>query len=302
MKILVSGGSGVIGSHLIPMLVARQYEVVNLTTNAALTGTSQPLVKHVYWNPQASELDRDVMKSCDAVVNFAGFSLTNRWTDENKRLMFDSRLQSTKLLCEAVCAMQKPPSIFISASAAGYYEPTAQAVDEAQPAGRHFLSQLCVAWEQAVQVPHDVRTVFMRTALVLSKQGGAIDKMLPFFKLGLGAPVGHGWQPVSWIHVYDVCNFILHTLENQNVKGPYNIASPDVVSNKTFSAALARALRRPFFLPPVPAFVLRILFGEMSQLVLQPQNLNTLKLQQSEFRLKYTKLEDAFAQLYPKQP
>ncbi len=257
-------------------------------------------VRNVLWDPSKFQLDERVLSGCYAVINLAGYSISNRWTAKNKKMMVDSRINSTRTLVAAIQRINEKPEVFISASASGYYPSSDTLMNENSPAGNDFVSELTASWEAELLPlkPMDVRSVTMRIGVVLNEHEGAIGKMLPFFKWGLGSAVGSGKQLMSWIHLQDVCGFILHAIQNDNVQGVYNLSSPQVVTNKEFSAALAAALKKPFFLPNIPAFILKLLFGEMGSLVLDSKNMDSSKIAASGFQLQYVDLKSALNDLF----
>lgn len=290
MKIIVAGGTGLVGSHLIPMLMEKGHEIVVLTTQ---TKPAARPFRQQHWDPTKNTLSKEILSGTDVVINLAGFSIANRWTSENKQRMIDSRVQSTQTLVEAFDAADQSVGLWIGASASGYYVPGDSPRVETDGSADDFLGKLTAAWESCNTTigRKAQRHLIMRIPVVLAKEDGALKQMLPLYRFGLGAPVGTGQQKMTWIHVDDLARFIVYAIETPSVSGVYNVSSPDVVTNKEFSAKLAKALHRPHFLPTVPAWALRMLYGEMATLVLQGRNLNNTKLRQSGFQLQYPQLE-----------
>jgi uncharacterized protein len=296
MKIVVAGGSGLVGSHLIPILMQKGHEVVVLTTQ---TKPSQQPYQQEYWDPSRAILSSEILMDTDVVINLAGYSIANRWTPENKQKMVDSRVQSTQTLVRGFLAIQKTIKLWIGASASGYYVPGDSPRSEKDSPATDFLGKLTATWENCNFAIGSLakRQLIMRIPVVLAKEDGAIRQMLPLYRLGLGAPVGSGHQKMTWIHVDDLARFIDFTIDNSSINGIYNIGSSEIVTNKTFSSKLAKVLRRPHFLPCVPGWALHLLYGEMATLVLQSRNLNTDKFQQSGFQLLYPTIDESLNHL-----
>jgi uncharacterized protein len=300
MNILISGGSGLVGTDLISKLISNGHTIVNLTTNAKKIGNGTN-INNAYWNPAKGQLDQSCLENIDAVINLAGFNISNKWSEANKKEMIDSRVKSTSLLVEAVLKMQNRPKVFISTSASGYYVASPNAMTEESPAGSDFLSNMSTSWEKETE-PLDnsgIRKVILRVSVVIDKNEGAVGKMLPFFKLGLGSAIGSGKQMMSWIHLDDLTNMYIHALES-NIKGVFNATADLQCTNQEFSKALAKALNRPFFLPNIPKFILQILFGEMSILLFQDRNLSNQKIKTTGFTFKYPSIQSALNSIFQK--
>ena len=298
MNILISGGTGLVGTHLIQKLTTQGHSIVNLTTNLNKIGLKGN-VNHVYWNPSAGEFDASLLENVDAIINLAGFNISNKWTEENKKEMIDSRVQSTALLVNAVLHSKKKPTVFISTSASGYYVATPDVMNEESKPGSDFLSTMSVLWENETSPLNEtsIRKVIFRVSVVIDKNEGAVGKMLPFFKLGLGSAIGNGKQMMSWIHLDDLTDMYIHALNNQ-IEGIFNATADEQCTNSEFSKALAKALKRPFFLPNIPKFVLQIVFGEMSILLFQDRNLSNQKIKSTGFKFKYTNIQTALNSLF----
>ncbi len=300
MNILISGGSGLVGTNLISKLTSKGHTIVNLTTNPQKVGKTKN-ISNVYWNPAKGEIDKTQVENIDAVINLAGFNISNKWTEANKKEMIDSRVESTALLVKAVLESSSKPSVFISTSASGYYVASPNAMTEESPAGKDFLSTMSTLWEKETDALNQtsIRKVIFRVSVVIDKNDGAVGKMLPFFKLGLGAAIGSGKQMMSWIHLDDLTNMYIHALES-NISGAFNATADIQCTNKEFSKALSKALNRPFFLPNIPKFVLQILFGEMSILLFQERNLSNQKIKSTGFTFKYANIQSALNSIFQK--
>jgi uncharacterized protein (TIGR01777 family) len=249
LKVAVTGASGTIGRALGKAFEGRGDEVVALSRN-----------------PQA---DVDKLRDADAVVHLAGEPVDQRWTDEAKRKIGDSRELGTRKLVEAIAAAGPRLKTLVSASAAGYYGAHGEErVTESEPPADDFLARVVVAWEREAKAAeaHGVRVAIMRTGIVLSPDGGALGRMLPPFKLGVGGPIAGGRQYMPWIHVDDVVGAYLKALDDESMTDAYNLSAPEPVTNKEFSKALGKVLHRPA-VAPVPKFAVKLLFGEMSEIV-----------------------------------
>jgi uncharacterized protein len=299
MKVLITGGSGLVGGHLIPMFSKAGHEVINLTTKKNADTGSQGL-KNLYWNLEKKEFPLQEIGQIDAVINLAGYSIAKRWSDGNKKIMIDSRLLSTALLVENIKKMTSLPKVFISASATGIYPSSPSWQDESSAPGSGFLADLVRDWEKASEslAQTSTRWVALRIGVVLDQHGGAAEKLLPFFKKGLGSPVGNGQQMMSWIHIQDLCQLILFSLENDKVKGINNAVAPNPVTNADFSKALATALKKPYFLPPVPGFLLKLIFGEMISMVLSGQRISSKKIEEAGFQFQFKEVDAALNNLF----
>lgn len=299
MKVLISGGTGLVGTAIIKKLIERGDDVINLTTRKEIKASSENL-SHVYWNPSQGVFDGNIIESVDAVINLAGFNVANRWTPQNKQLIVDSRMQSTSLLVDACIRAARKPKVFVSTGASGFYASSFETQDENASAGKGFLSDLSLQWEKAIAPLNatSMRTVILRVGVVMDKKDGAVAKMVPFFKLGLGSATGTGKQFMSWIHLEDLANMYLYALDHASVHGTYNAVAPAPVTNAQYSKALAKAMGVPFFLPNVPSFVLKMIFGEMSTMLLNSQNISSQKIQQAGFVFRYPTIDAALQQLF----
>ncbi len=295
MRILVSGASGLVGTAAVKALTADGHSITRLVRNQP----SNP--GEVRWDPAAAVLEPSDIDGHDAVLHLAGENIaTGRWTAEKKRRIRQSRVDGTELLCGALAATERPPSVFIGASAIGYYG--AQRGDEVlvedSPAGDDFLAEVCAAWESASEAcPAQARRVILRLGVVLSAEGGMLEKLLPIFRLGLGGRVGSGRQYFSWIAIDDVVGVIRHALEDGGMHGVHNTVSPEPVTNASFTQTLARVLRRPAWLP-VPAFALRLALGEMGEaLPLSSNRVLPRALSERGYRFVHPRLEPALHSL-----
>jgi len=302
VKIVIAGGTGFLGRPLTERLIAEGHDVVVLTRG----GSSALPARAVSWSPAenvhtsgpwASEVD-----GAHAVINLAGESIAGRrWSAAHKQQVLDSRVRATRSLAAAIARAPRPPSVFVSGSAVGYYGPLGDELAvETTPAGSDFLAQVCQQWEAEADRAASPRTrvVYIRTGLVLERDGGALRQMLPPFKFGVGGPVGSGRQYWPWIHRTDWIDLVRWTIDTAAVSGPVNATAPEPVRNVEFARSLGWALRRPSFIP-APAFALRLLLGEMADaLLLSGQRAVPAKAQALGFSFKYAKLDDALAAIF----
>jgi uncharacterized protein (TIGR01777 family) len=244
----------------------------------------------------ADSIDVSALEGIDAVVHLAGENIAARWTATQKAKIRDSRVRGTQLLCETLARLSSPPQVLVSASAIGYYGDRGEEIlTEESPPGRGFLPEVCRAWEAATEAAKQrgMRVVILRLGMVLSAAGGALAKMLPPFRLGLGGMVGSGRQYMSWIALDDVVGTIQHAIVTDALQGPTNAVAPQAVTNQEFTRTLGKALGRPTLLP-LPAFAARLMFGEMAdELLLASTRVQPTKLLGSGYRFRYPELEDA---------
>jgi uncharacterized protein (TIGR01777 family) len=273
MRVTVTGATGLIGTTLVSRLQAGGAEVTVLSRNPDRAGATLD-VHTVGWDPLGEPAPAEALEGRDAIVHLAGENVAQRWTEQAKRAISESRVLGTRHLLEGLHATATPsgegrPGVLVSSSAIGYYGPHGEEpLDEEAPAGEGFLAEVCVAWEAQARRAEDLgmRSVQVRTGVVLDSRGGALAKMLPPFRLGVGGPVAGGRQYVSWIHVEDLVGIMGTALEDERWSGPVNGTAPEPVTNGELSQALGRALHRPALLP-VPGAALRLLYGEMAQIV-----------------------------------
>lgn len=270
MKITITGATGRVGATLVERLRARGDEVTALSRSPRSAGDRLPSgVEAMAWDPKAEPAPAEALAGRDAVVHLSGEDVGQRWSDDVKREIRDSRELGTRNLVEGLAAAQPRPGLLVSASASGYYGPRGdERVDEAQGPGDDFLAQVCVAWEREARraQDHGVRVVTVRTGIVLDKEGGALAQMLTPFGLGIGGPIAGGDQYMPWIHLDDEVGLLLAALDSPTFSGAVNASAPEPATNKAFSRALGKAISRPAF-APVPGFAIKALFGEMAQIV-----------------------------------
>jgi len=297
MKVLVSGSTGLIGTALVRALEAGVHSVVRLVRGAAQPGG-------IVWDPLAGKLDPAAIEGIDAAVHLAGENIASgRWTAAKKQRIRESRVQGTKLLAETLAKLQKPPAVFLSGSAIGWYANRGdEVVREEAPAGSGFLADVCRQWEAAGEavLARGIRLLKLRTGVVLSGEGGVLARMLPPFRLGMGGRVGDGKQWMSWIAIDDVVAAILHAIAKKELAGPVNFVSPAPVTNAEFTRTLGHLLGRPTIVP-MPAFAARWAFGEMAdELLLASTRVEPRKLAASGYGFRYPDLESALSAILGK--
>ena len=288
-RIAVTGASGLIGTALVGYLKSQGHTVQRLVRRAAVSS------EEITWDPIAGTVDMEALAGVDAVIHLAGAGVSDkRWTKKYKSEILNSRLLGTTTIAKAVAIVK--PQVFISASAIGWYgESGNRAVIESDRVGDDFLAAVCHEWEAAADLAGDVRTIKLRTGLVLDPTGGALGKMLPLFRFGLGGKLSNGKQWWSWITLHDQIRAIAFLLENK-VSGPVNLTSPNPVTNSEFTAGLARAMHRPALFP-VPAFALKIVLGGFSAEVLGSKKVMPQVLTEAGFTFDYPHISSALEKL-----
>jgi uncharacterized protein (TIGR01777 family) len=301
MNVLITGGTGFIGKQLIQLLLKEGHAVTNLSTQKNQERIISERFQHVYWNPTSKEINKTLIPEIQAVIHLAGFSVANKWTPSNKALMVSSRISSTEFLCNILNEMNSKPSVFVGASASGLYKNSSEVQDEKAEKGTGFLSDLTQKWEDACStLDASIRKIHLRIGVVLSENDGALKKLTPIFKAGIGSAVGDGKQYMSWVHEQDLIELFSYCISNDVPSGVYNATSNTPVTNQEFSKTLAQVLHRPFFLPKTPAFFLKLIFGEMAQLVLVSQRLSNSKITSTGFQFKFNTIQEALNNIYGK--
>ena len=298
MRVVVTGATGLIGRALAGALLERGDEVVALSRDAsrvrqALGDRVEP---HAWPRPTDEPPPQTALDGAGGVVHLLGEPVAQRWSTESKERIRRSRVESTRSLVQGLLALapERRPGVLVSQSATGFYGPRDdQPVDEEAPAGDDFLAGVVVAWEhEALAAASEVRVALTRTGVVLSPNGGALAKMLPFFRLGIGGPVAGGRQYVPWIHLDDVVGAMSFCLDNPAATGPINLTAPTPVTNTELSRTLGRVLKRPAMLP-VPSIALKTLYGEMAQIVITGQRAVPTRLEHLGYGFRHPELEPA---------
>jgi uncharacterized protein (TIGR01777 family) len=297
MRILITGGTGLIGKHLCKALLTEGHELTVFSRKPASVPAKCGAGVHAM--AALAEWQPDMV--FDAVINLAGEPIVDaRWTEQRKQVLRASRIALTEELVRRIAAAERKPVVLLSGSAVGYYGGRGdEELEETSGAGTDFPAQLCIDWEAAASAAegHGVRVCLLRTGLILSKEGGLLGRMVPAFKLGLGARVGDGRQWMSWVHIEDYVAMVLRLLRDEQMRGPYNMTAPSPVTNAEFTKALAAVLRRPA--PFVaPAALLRLSMGESASLLLEGQRVLPKRMLASGRPIRFERLEDALKNLF----
>jgi uncharacterized protein len=296
-KAVVTGGSGLVGHALLPRLPS----AVVLSRDPERAEIDSVKAQSARWDPDGQPAPREALSGADTVFHLAGESVAGgRWTDERKKKIRESRVVGTRNLVAGLAAIEdkaQRPKVLVCASAIGYYGDRGdELLDERSAAGSDFLAEVCVAWEREAKAAEalGIRVVCVRTGIVLSARGGALAQMLKPFKLGAGGKLGSGEQWMSWIHIDDLVGLMLHAAEHEEVRGPMNAAAPHPVRNAEFTKALGHALHRPAILP-VPKLALRVAFGEMSQVMLASQRVESKVAASTGYAFQHPELAEALS-------
>jgi len=306
MKILITGGTGFIGSHLLHQLTQETHHIILLTRSESRTTTvNKATVQHLHWNPHAVGAWSAELNGCDVVINLIGKNVfEHRWNGKVKQEILNSRIIPTKLLVETIAQSERKPVLMISASAVGFYgDRNDDIITEKSARGDDFLADVVQQWEAAAYKAeqYGVRVAIPRIGLVLEKSGGMIGKMLLPFQLFVGGPIGSGKQFLPWIHMDDVVRGILYPIENNNFRGVYNLVSPNPIPMNEFSKIFGSVLHRPSWIP-VPDFALKILFGEGAKAILSGQRAVPEKLLVAGFQFTFQELKTALQNIFETHP
>jgi hypothetical protein len=297
--ILIAGGSGLVGTNLSRKLKGKGYNV------ALLSRKSKPGNNYsVYsWNPDKNEIEKEAIKSADYIINLAGAGIGDkRWTNKRRLLILESRIRTTGLLFNKVQESGRKPKAFITASAIGYYGAimSEKLFSETDAPGKDFSGEVCRQWENAADrfEENGIRTVKLRTGIVLSKKEGALSKMTVPVRFGIGSALGSGRQYLPWIHIDDLCNIYIKAIEDSKMTGAYNAVAPEHISNREFMRILSKVNGMPFFFPAIPSFVLKMLFGKMSEIILNGSRISAEKIISAGYIFEYSDIENALKNLF----
>lgn len=298
MRVVLAGATGFIGRSLISALIESQYEVALLTRSpekvSRLWGGA---VRAVPWDGRSAGSWQHCLEGADGVINLCGEPIAGKkWTPEQKNIIVSSRIESSRAIVLAIHNARIKPAVLVNASAVGYYgwDTGDREITEEEPSGTGFLAETCKAWEtEALRAAKPgVRVCLARIGIVLEKDGGALEKMLPPFRFFIGGPLGSGKQWFPWVHREDVVGMLLMALKDPRVEGPFNVCAPQAVTLGNFAASLGKVLKRPSFFP-VPAFVLKLMLGEMAVMLLKGQNAVPFKMRSWGYSFRYPELESA---------
>lgn len=298
MRIAISGATGMIGKKLSTHLSACGHQIAVITRQSSVRNAN---VSVIAWDPALNYIENEQLEGFDVIIHLAGANVGEYWTPEHKQEILESRVQSTKLLCETIVHLKSKPNLFICASAIGFYgnHSPYEVLDENSPSGEGFLADVCRQWEDSTKILEnaDIRTVCMRLGVVLSKSGGALAQMWHPFQWGVGGVLGNGQQMISWIALDEIPYVIDHLIESENLSGAVNVVAPRAVSNAEFTRILGNVICRPTILP-IPAFAVKLMFGEMGQnLLLEGAYVIPRRLQENGYQFKYSDLREALCHI-----
>jgi len=296
--VLLTGGTGMIGRTLCKRLQQKGYDVAILSRNV----NKQSEIPTYHWNPEKGEIDLKAIEYADYIIHLAGENIGDkRWTAKRMQEIIDSRVKTAELIYTKIKEQNKRLKAFVSASAVGYYGTVTsnKVFTETDPSSDDFLGDTCKKWEQSANEFRklDIRTVTIRTAVVLSKRGGALSRMTNLAKLGIYSALGNGKQYIPWIHIEDLCNIYIKAIEDDLMEGAYNAVAPDHKTNKEFTRTLAKVFGKPLWLPNVPAFIMRLFFSKMAGILLKGSRVSSEKIQNAGFNFQFRELNVALSDL-----
>lgn len=301
MNVVIAGGTGLIGSHLVEALINDNSHIFILTRNAE-NKKNRDQITYVNWLNDGDSPEK-VLENIDVFINLAGASINSRWTDEQKKRIINSRIEATRNCFSLIKRLDQKPSIYLNASAVGFYGTSTSNTytEDTNGKGTDFLASVVESWEnEALKVEEtlSIRTVLLRFGVVLAESGGALSKLVLPYKFYVGGTVGSGKQWLSWIHITDVINMILFAIKNEAIRGPINVTAPNPTNMTEFGKTLGNVLNKPHWIP-APSFILKLLLGEMSMLVLEGQRAIPKKAIGYGFEFTYSNLKDALQNLKP---
>jgi len=301
METILITGKGLIANYLADQLHKMGYNISFLSRSKKNNSPFQTYT----WNIDQNQIDEEAIATADYIIHLAGANISGaRWTAKRKQIIINSRVKSASLIFNEVNRQSKKIKAFISSSAVGYYGAITSdnIFTEEDPPSKDFLGETCRLWEQAADdfAVSGTRTVKIRTGVVLTKQGGALEKMMGPVKMGIGSALGTGKQYLPWIHIDDLCSIFIKAIEDSNMKGAYNAVTPDAKTNKEFTKILARTLNKPFWFPNIPAFMMKLMFGEMAVILLEGSRVSAGKIKGTGFKFKFTDLKTALTDLLKK--
>ena len=301
--ILITGGTGLVGTALCSTLLAKGYRVIILSRGGANRQQANINLSYAHWDIKKQQIDIEAIQAADYIIHLAGAGVMDKkWTNDYKKEIISSRADSGRLIVESLKNNINKVKAIISASAIGWYAATGNIHTEEEPADDNFLGQTTKLWEDSMKpvLQMDKRLVKLRIGIVLSKEGGALKEFMSPLKFGVAAILGNGKQMISWIHIDDLCRLFLYAIENTAVKGVYNAVAPNPVNNKTLTLSLAKKMRPGFFLPVhVPEFVLKIMLGGRSIEILKSNTVSSKKIQDSGFQFQFENIDAALENIVP---
>jgi len=296
--VLITGGGGLVGRHLCKKLKEKGFNVAILSTTRQQVAD----IKTYFWDIDKKEIEKKSVNTVDCIIHLAGANIgEKRWGRKRKQLIIDSRVKSAQLIFDTIKDNHKVLKTFISASAIGYYGTITsdKIFTETDPVAKDFLGETCRSWEQSADRFNElgIRVVKIRTGVVLTKQGGALSKMIIPIKMGIGSALGSGKQYLPWIHIDDLCEIYIKTIEDISIKGAYNAVAPDHKTNKEFTQTLAHVLKKPFWFPNIPAITMKLIFGKMSDMLLKGSRVSSDKIIATGFSFKFPDIESTLNDL-----
>jgi len=300
--VLMTGGTGLIGKHLSRKLKEKGYNVLLLSRSSS-RGNSHSVYS---WNPEKNEIENEAIQRADYIIHLAGAGMGDRrWTKMRRQLIFDSRIKTCGLLFDKVQESGIKLKAFISASGTGYYGTvTSEKIfSETDPPSTDFTGEVCRRWEQSADrfQQSGIRTVKIRTGIVLTRNGGVLGRMLPAVRLGIGSALGSCRQYIPWIHIDDLCNIYIKAIGDKTMTGAWNAVAPEHITNREFIRSLAKVLQKPFFFPAVPSFLLKLLFGRMADIILKGSRVSADKILSAGYKFEFPYLENALKDLFTKR-
>ncbi len=297
-KVLITGGSGTVGEHLSKLLLKKGYRVANLSRSSKIDAHVETFV----WDIDKGLIDENCIKDVSIIIHLVGAGIADsNWTNERKKVIIDSRTKSIQLIYNLLKIKKHKVETVVSASASGFYSDRGNDLmsEDNQP-NSDFMALCCIAWENAVDEGNalGLRVVKFRTGVILDKDSGALPKISAPVKYGFGAPLGSGKQWISWIHIDDVVAMYLKGIEDDKLRGAYNMSTPYPLTNYSLTNAIAKQFNKPLWLPNVPSFVLKMIFGEMSIVVLGSTKMDTKKIEETNFRFKFPEIKAALKNIY----
>lgn len=301
MNILITGGTGLVGSVLIKNILDKGHNVRLLTRQQR----NRQGVDEYEWDIPKKSIDTKVFDDLDAVIHLAGEGVADKkWSAAQKKKIISSRVDSAQLLFDSISKLEKKPGVIVSASGVGFYgvDTGDQLLTEEDPKGDGFLAEVVDQWESGIDQFEELgmRTVKLRIGVVLAAGGGALSKMVTPIKFGIGSPLGKGTQQMSWIHIQDLSKLMVEAVENDNLKGVYNAVSSNPVTNEELTKSIGKVLGRPVFMPNVPSFVLKLLLGEMSVIVTGGNKVSNKKVKKTGFEFKFENLDETLSHILNK--
>jgi uncharacterized protein (TIGR01777 family) len=300
--VLITGGTGLIGRHISKKLKENGFNVTLLSRKRETDGA----ISVYTWDPDKNFIDPEAISKADYIIHLAGAGIGDkRWTKKRRELIIDSRIKTGELIFIKVQESGKKLKAFISASGIGYYGTSTsdKIFNETDFPDKDFLGEVCRKWEEMADrfKESGIRTVKVRTGVVLTDKGGVLGRMATTVKMGIGSPLGSGKQYIPWIHIDDLCNLYLKAVEDQSMTGAWNAVAPEHITNRQLMQTLAKVLEKPFFFPAVPSLVLKILFGKMSGIILKGSRVSAGKIISTGYNFEYPNLENALRNLFPKR-